>query len=229
MTEPLTYYTESGPLGQAIAALREKQGLAFDTIGSVGLGAGTAATYAEPHQKWIYYEIDPVVQEIAENPQYFTYLRDSRAPYEIVIGDGRLQIKAAPDSSFDLLILDAYSSDALPVHLLTREALELYASKLAPDGAMIFHISNRHLDLEPQMAALAKAIGWQALQFSDYNIDTKTAGLGKSASQWVMLTRRQSQFGNLNLDDRWTPLQEGPNMRVWTDSYSSLLSVFKWR
>lgn len=229
MHEPLTYYAQSGPLGLAIKALQEKQGDDFDNIGAVGLGAGTAAAYATKNQKWTFYEIDPVVQEFAENPAYFTYLRDCLAPYEIVIGDGRLQMQTAPDAGFDLLILDAYSSDSLPIHLLTREALQLYASKLAPGGAMIFNISNRHLNLEPQMAALAKSIGWQSLLGSDFDLDSKESANGKTVSQWVILARGKSDFEKLSKDARWKNLPVKENVTPWTDSYSSLLSAFAWK
>ena len=228
LREPLTYYAKSGPLGVAISALRDKLKTDFDAIGAVGLGAGTAASYATPNQKWTFYEIDPAVQAIAENPAYFTYLRDCRAPYKIIIGDGRLKMQSAPNAGYDLLILDAYSSDSLPIHLLTKEALELYASKLAPGGAMIFNISNRHLDLEPQMAALAKSIGWSALQSSDYKLDQAEEDGGKTMSQWVILTRTEKDMGDLLTDTRWVELDTKKGMAPWTDNYSSILSVFVW-
>lgn len=227
--EPLTYYTESGPLGMAIDSLQARLGAGFDSAGVIGLGVGTAATYATPKQHWTFYEIDPVVRDIAENPDYFTYLRDCKAPYEVVIGDGRLQLKNAPDAGYDLLVLDAYSSDSLPIHLLTREALELYASKIAPGGVMIFNISNRHLDLEPQMAALAQSIGWKSLICNDLYLDETKPDTGKTMSQWVLLGRQQSDLGKLVNDKRWKKLKTRPDTVPWTDGYSSLLSAFAWR
>ena len=153
--EPLTYFTRSGPLGQAMAAWQDQ--LAGASVAVTGLGAGTIACDAQPGQDWTFYEIDPAVERIARNPAYFTYLRDCLPDGRVILGDARLQMRGAIDGSYDLIILDAFSSDSVPVHLLTREALELYLSKLAIGGVLVFNISNRYLDLVPVLAGLAES------------------------------------------------------------------------
>lgn len=226
--EPLTYYGRTGPLGQLIAALEKKGGTSFNSIGAVGLGTGTAACYARPQQRWTFYEIDPAVKEIASDSRYFRYLSSSVIPPKIVLGDGRLRLKNARDGEYDLLILDAYSSDALPVHLLTREALQLYKQKLTPHGVMIFNISNRHLELAPLMAVLARDTGLYALRCDDVRITTTEGSRGKTASEWVALAAHREDFGELNKKTDWQPPLEQPGVQVWTDDYSSILSVFDW-
>ena len=150
ITTPLTYYSRSGPIGQLFSE--------FDadnrdwTIGSIGLGAGALACYSKDRQHWRFYEIDPLVVEVAKNTHWFNYLSLCNKQADMAIGDARLSLMKEADHSFDLLILDAFSSDAVPTHLLTREALELYFSKLKADGLLAFHISNRHLDLKKVLA-----------------------------------------------------------------------------
>ncbi|MBK6307825.1 MAG: fused MFS/spermidine synthase [Gemmatimonadetes bacterium] len=153
-TEPLTYYHRDGPLGDLFRLTTDSVGPR--QVALVGLGTGTTACYARPGEQWTYYEIDPLVVAIARSPQLFTYLRDCQPDVRIILGDARLSLASAPDSSFDLITLDAFSSDAIPVHLLTREALQLYARKLRPGGIVAFHISNRYLDLRPVLVELAR-------------------------------------------------------------------------
>src|SRR5207244_3866864 len=138
---PLSYYSRQGPIGQVF----EELGPRLHDVGAVGLGSGALAAYGRPGDRVTFYELDPAVARIASNPRWFTYLRDSRADVRIVVGDGRLELAAAPDHGYDLLVLDAFSSDSVPVHLLTREAVELYLSKLRPDGLVAFHVTNRYL------------------------------------------------------------------------------------
>ena len=129
----------------------------------VGLGSGGLACYAEPDHRWTFYEIDPLVERIASDPRYFTHLQNSRGRLNVVFGDGRLTLQRANPSAYDLIVLDAFSSDAIPVHLLTREAIDLYLSRLRPDGIVAVHISNRYLNLEPVLAALAQRDGLAAI------------------------------------------------------------------
>ena len=154
---PQAYYVPSGPVGQVFATL----GLGAGTrpVGVVGLGAGGLACYGGPGQSWQFFEIDPLVAEIARDPRYFTFLRDCPPRSEVVLGDGRLTLSRVPDAHFGAIVLDAYSSDAIPVHLLTREALSLYLRKLAPGGVLVFHLSSRHLDLAPVLGGLAAGAG----------------------------------------------------------------------
>ena len=158
--EPLTYYHRAGPLGQIFAATAEKAGRR--RVAVVGLGTGTVAAYGNAGEAWTFYEIDPGILKIARDPRYFTYLRDSPAHIDVVLGDARLSLTHAPPHAYDLIIVDAFNSDAIPVHLLTREALGVYLDKLAPGGIVALHLSNRYLELEPVVAALARERGLKA-------------------------------------------------------------------
>jgi hypothetical protein len=225
--EPLSYYAASGPIGQVMAAsssAHERRRVAV-----IGLGAGSLACYSRPDQTWIFYEIDPSVEWIARNPAYFTFLRDCAPTAKVELGDARLALVHAADQSYDLMVLDAYSSDSTPIHLITREALALYRAKLAPGGVLAFHISNQYLDLKPVLGDLARDAGLIALFQDDLVLDPDEAARGKSASQWVIMARDQAHFGELAGDRRWQPLEGRPGSSVWTDDFSSILSVLRWR
>jgi spermidine synthase len=224
--EPLTYYYRSGPLGQLFAQLGRSQQPA--TVAVVGLGAGSTACYAQPGQAWTFYEIDPAVERIARDPRFFTFLRDCAPDAPVVLGDARLALKRAPQQGYELIILDAYSSDSIPLHLLTREALQLYMAKLAPDGVLAFHISNQHLDLEPVLGNLARDAGLSALVQNEVAISSAESEMGKAASQWTVLARAPADLESLAADPRWQPLRLDAGTGVWTDDFASLLSVFTW-
>ena len=185
--QPLTYYTRSGPIGQVLADLTVRQAQA--RVAVIGLGAGSLACYKQPDQAWTFYEIDPSVVRIARDPRYFTYLRDCAPDLGILLGDARLSLVSAPDHAYDLIVLDAYSSDSIPVHLLTREALALYVRKLAPGGVLAFHISNLYLDLKPALGNLARDADWPACPRDDLVLNTEEQANGKTASQWAILGR----------------------------------------
>jgi SAM-dependent methyltransferase len=225
--EPLTYYFPSGPIGQLFAALRGEA--RARRVAVVGLGAGSIACYGQPGQSWTFHEIDPVVERIARDPRAFTFLRDCPPAIRVVLGDARLSLAAASDGAYDLVILDAYSSDAPPLHLLTREALALYLRKLAPGGILAFNVSNRHLDLEPVLAALARAAGLSSLAQDDAAVSDAEWAAGKRPSQWVVMARQHADLGRLAADPRWRPPALRAGVAVWTDGYSSLWSVFRWR
>ena len=159
--EPLSYYHRKGPVGDVFDAAN-RSGRLTD-VGIIGLGAGTIATYARPGQNFTFYEIDPAVERIARDPRYFTFLSDCRGNCDVVLGDGRLTMAAAPDRHFDLIVLDAFSSDAIPTHLLTRQAIDMYLSKLKPDGLLVFHVSNLFFTLEPLLANTAASKGLACL------------------------------------------------------------------
>ena len=222
-TQPLGYFYPSGPLGQVFTALNEK--LIGREIAVVGLGAGSIACYAQPGQSWTFYEIDPTVEQIARNPDYFTYLRDCAPDANLVLGDGRLSLTSVPAGAYDLLILDAYNSDALPIHLITREALQLYLSKLAPQGVLVFNITNTHLDLEPVLASLAQDSGLTSRTQDDAYVEMDEAEQGKINSKWLVMARTPADLGPLASDPKWRPAHTRPGMPVWTDDFSSLLSV----
>jgi hypothetical protein len=225
--EPMAYYFRTGPIGQMFGTFKGEY--SKNNIAVVGLGAGGLAAYANAGENWTFYEIDPIVEYIARNPDYFTYLRDSPAETKVILGDGRLQLENAPDGAYDLLILDAFSSDALPMHLITREALQLYVRKLAPRGVLVFNTSNLHLELEPVLGNLAKDASLATLFENDTFVDKameRDMELGKTPSRWTLMARERAHFGPLARDTRWRPARTRPDLRVWTDDYSSLLSVF---
>lgn len=223
--EPLAYYHRTGPIGQVLALYGQDPDA---NIAFVGLGAGSLAAYARPGQTWTSYEIDPVVTKFAQDERYFTFLRDAAVKVRLVLGDARLSLSAEKGESFDVLVVDAYSSDAIPVHLVTREALAVYQSRLARDGVLAFHISNLHLELEPVFANLARDAGLACLVRDDTAISSEEAAQGKSPSIWLVMARQPADLAKLNSDPRWRPAR-GNNQAVWTDDYSSLLRVFRWR
>jgi hypothetical protein len=222
--DPLVYFSREGPVGQVFQAFsgpRAKQHVAL-----IGLGTGTLASYAEPGQDWTYYEINPAVEEIAWDQRYFTFLSDAVARGAHVtgrLGDGRLQMDRSTDR-YDLIVLDAFSSDAVPVHLLTREALEVYLGHLTEDGILAFHVSSRFCRLLPVVAALARDAGLAGLSQDDQHLDPPR----RLPSTWVLLARRPEHFGKLHKGDSWQPLSQVPSLSVWTDDHSNLLSVLLW-
>jgi hypothetical protein len=222
--DPLTYYSRTSPVGQLFESFVGE--FTKLNVAGIGLGAATIAAYAQPYQQWTFFEINPAVERIAQDPRYFTYLRDCVQRYRIVIGDARLEMGRQPDARFDVMVFDAFSSDAIPLHLATREALVLYLRKLAPRGVMAFHISNRHLDLGAPLGNLARDVGLVALMESDRQLSPSEVERGKSASVWVVMARQRADFGDLPRDPRWVPVPTSERP-VWTDDYSNILSALK--
>jgi spermidine synthase len=225
-SEPLTYYHRTGPFGQALAKLPTRA--TAQHIAVIGLGVGTLAAYVEPGQQWTFFEIDPEIERIARTSAYFTYLDACQSQCRVVLGDARLSLARDSASRYDLIVLDAFSSDAIPVHLLTREALTLYVSRLAPGGALAFHISNVHLSLGPIIARLAEDHGLVAIDQYERRI---TAGWpeGKTASHWAILARSGADLGALKEDPRWTPLVATASVPLWSDDFSNIVSVLNLR
>lgn len=222
--DPLTYYHRTGPVGtifKAFSGPLKKQDVAL-----VGLGVGSIAAYGEPGQNMTFYEIDPTVRDLATNPKLFTFIRDSRANVKIDMGDARLRLAKAPNGKYGLIVLDAFSSDSIPVHLLTREAAQMYLSKLTPDGILAYHVSNRYLDLEGVLAALSRDLGLLAYVDEDAPSITEKEE-GKAASVWVILARKNDDLGPLEKSPLWTPLEAENTDKAWTDDYSNVLSVMK--
>jgi spermidine synthase len=197
-------------------------------VAVIGLGTGSAAGYASPGQHWTFYEIDPTVERIAKESRYFTFLRDCPAKVGVVLGDARLSLTNATDHSYDLIILDAFSSDAIPIHLLTREALTLYLAKLSENGVMVFHISNRALDLKPILGNLATHMNLVGLAHDEIEVSEAEKQAKKAPSTWVVMARRSPALNRLAADHRWKPLSKTPKSRLWTDDFSNIVSVFKW-
>ncbi|AIT05433.1 membrane protein [Sphingomonas taxi] len=223
---PTTYYAPPSGIGRAMEALDGLYGPAA-RVGVVGLGTGTLACYAQAAQRWRFYEIDPAVVRIARDTGQFTYLRNCLPRPDIRIGDARISIEADRPASLDLLALDAFSSDAIPMHLMTREAFGDYARVLQPKGLLLVHISNRFLDLEPVVAAAAQAGGWQPAKLY-YQPEQPTPVA--SPSQWIALSRDPATMHALGkADGRWVPLTARAGFVAWTDDYSTILPLLKWR
>lgn len=223
--EPLTYYALAGPAGQLFAAWPGRKEL--HRVGVVGLGSGALTCFRRPEQSWTYFEIDPVVERLARDTRYFHYLSECGPDTKVVLGDARLSLKRVADRQFDLLILDAFSSDAIPIHLLTREALALYLAKLADTGVLLFHITNRHLGLAPIMANLVRDAGVAALHQVYVPPAAAMATLVQTRSEWVAIARRAEDLAFLADNARWVPLKPQSQATVWTDDYSNLFGALK--
>jgi hypothetical protein len=216
---PTTYYAPGSGVGLALdncCANRPRN------IGVIGLGAGTLAAYGLPGDRIRFYEINPAVEPIARNA--FTYIRDSAARVDIVAGDARTSLAAEGPQGFDVLVVDAFSGDAIPVHLLTREALDLYRRHLAPGGILAFHISNQHINLGPPIALLAESSGVEARLFSTVSNQTP----GEFGSTWILVSANAAFFDQPKVAAHAIVPHLKPGLRVWTDDYSALLPVLRW-
>jgi hypothetical protein len=191
-------------------------------IGVIGLGAGTVAAYGLPGDRIRFYEINPAVEPIARN--VFTYIRDSGAQVTIVEGDARTSLAREASQKFNVLVVDAFSGDAIPLHLLTAEALALYRRNLAPGGILAFHISNQHVDLEPAIALLAQSAGMKAMRVSSLSNDDR----GEFSAYWVLVSDNAAFFSQPEVAATARPPVLKPGLRLWTDDYSSLLPLLHW-
>ncbi len=220
--EPLTYYAAGGPLASGIGIARWRKGLL--SVGVVGLGAGSLACYAEPLDRWRFFEINPAVIRIAKDPDYFTFLSRCDPDVPIVLGDARLTLKHEPDASFDVLVIDAFSSDAIPVHLITGEALRLYIGKLTPDGVLLLHISNRFLELGSVVAATARAEGFAGVRRNHIRPDSEYEESFKASSEVVALARNPDALKSF-VAAGWEPLVTDGSVAPWTDDYSNIVGA----
>ena len=219
--EPLFYYHPNGPMAQVMTSER---GHAASSIGIVGLGVGSLACYAQPHQFWQYYEIDALVDKVARTPEHFRFLSACTPDAPTHLGDARIVLAEQTDVTYDILVIDAYSSDSVPVHLTTRDAIALYMDRLTEDGVLVFHISNRYYAIDKPLGRAAADLGLTAhIQRYKGNIATDP---GDSASTVVTLARDPAYLGDLAFDPRWAPL-ESDGGRVWTDDFANLLSIMK--
>ena len=224
--EPLAYFHRTGPIGQVFASLPAQDA---PRVAIIGLGAGSLACYGTPGQQFTFYEIDPTVERLARDPRYFTFLQLCPPDIRVVLGDARLSLAAAPDASYGLIVLDAFSSDAIPSHLLTREALGLYLRKLTESGLLALHISNNRLDLEPTVANLAHDAQLVALAQFDERVSADEARAGKTPSHWVVLARSWKDLRALPHSRQWHALSPRPDRTLWTDDFSNIFEVLKWR
>ena len=225
-SEPMAYYHRGGPIG----ALFQQYGRGeANRIAVVGLGCGGLAAYHEQGRHFTFYEIDPAVKRIAENRNFFSFLSDMPAEdYEIVLGDGRLTMQDAPAGQYDLIFMDAFSSDAIPVHLVTREAVQIYLDKLSDQGVLVFNITNRFVDLEEVVSALAADANLVCLSCPGTDISKAASENGGAACHFVMLARELSHLRNLPSDRRWKLLEKPVGIEPWTDDFSNVVEVLKW-
>ncbi len=223
--QPTNYYTPASPVADIIAATQART--KKQRVGQVGLGTGALAYYRRPDDAWRYFEIDPVVARLAATSGYFDILPTYDPSPDIVLGDARLTLGPEPDGSFDLLVIDAFSSDAIPIHLLTLEAVSLYMRKLDDDGVLLLHTSNRLLDLQPVVAGIVSELGHTARVGRLEKVDAENDPVS-APSQWIAVMRDGAMFEQLALDETWAPL--GPETRrVWRDDFSNLAGVIRWR
>jgi hypothetical protein len=219
-----TYFSPSGPAGDFFGVVAPAGGRR--RVAVIGLGAGTLACYARPDEQWTFYEIVPAVIQIAEDPRLFTFLTDClHGSPHVVAGDGRLQIVHAPDASYDAIVLDAFGSDNVPAHLLTREAIQLYFRKLAPGGALLVNVSNIYVNLRPIFANEAAALGFVCYGRIDTNVTSSQLTQGKVESSWVALARTGDDINQLVQLDAWSPVPTDPSIPLWTDDFTDVARV----
>jgi hypothetical protein len=220
--EPLTYYYRGGPISQSIKAVRAARG-GLPHVAVVGLGSGTLSCYKGRDEQWTFFEIDPAVVQIARDPRLFTYISACAPDLPVVLGDARLTL-AASRQRYDLIILDAFSSDVVPVHLLTREAIASYLARIEDGGAVVLHLSNRYMELAGVVAAAAAAQGLVAY-FKD---DDRAASVPfdyKANASVAVLARRLADLGDLPSRPGWHAIDPVPDIRIWTDDYSNVLGA----
>ncbi len=219
--EPISYYHKDGGIGQAITAIREVKGAPLH-VAVIGVGAGTLTCAAEPGETWKFFDIDQTMIDTANDPKYFTYIQNCAPDVKPVIGDARLTFAKEPDGIYDLIIVDAYSSDAIPIHLATQEAMAIYKSKLAPHGAVVMHVSNRHLELESVVVGIANA---NELKSWVYDEDSGRDDEYIFATDVVVSAREETDVGKLASSGKWEETEPTEGERVWTDDYSNILGA----
>jgi hypothetical protein len=222
--EPITYYHKDGGIGQAITAIRERKGAPL-RVAVIGLGSGTLTCAASPGEDWKFFEIDQTMVDTARDPKYFTYIQICEPNLQPVIGDARLTFAREPDGVYDLIIVDAYSSDAIPIHLATEEAMAIYKEKLAPQGAVVMHVSNRHLELSSVVVGIADANDMKSWVYSE---DSGRDNEYIFSTSVVVSAREEADVGALASSDKWAETEADEKQRVWTDDYSNVLGAV-WR
>jgi hypothetical protein len=222
--ELISYYHQDGGIGKAIAAIRERKGGPL-RVAVIGLGSGTLTCASEPGEDWKFFEIDQSMVDTARDPKYFTFIQNCEPDLKPVIGDARLTFAKEPDGIYDLIIVDAYSSDAIPIHLATEEAMAIYKQKLAPQGAVVMHVSNRHLELASVVVGIADANDLKSWVYSE---DSGRDNEYIFSTTVVVSARGEADVGALASSDKWELTEVEDNQRVWTDDYSNVLGAV-WR
>ena len=223
-TRPTTYFHADSPVGQALAQLGGNGELR--RVAVIGMGAGTLACHKAPGRTWTFFEIDPLVVQLAKDRRHFQFLSECAPDARIVLGDGRLSLAGEPERAFDAILIDTFSSDSIPAHMITREALALYLSRLDANGVIVFHVTNQYLDLVPVVSSLVADAGVAALMPGprlEFALDERLAAL---PSTWIAIARDPKRLEALAEQENWQPLPP-PRLRVWTDDFSNVLSALK--
>jgi SAM-dependent methyltransferase len=218
--QPLSYYHETGPAGDVMKMISDRPS---QHVGVVGLGTGSMAGWARPNRHVTYFEIDPQIVDVATN--FFTFFRRCDKNCDVVMGDGRLSIEKQPDSTFDVLMLDAFDSDSIPAHLVSREAVQMYLRKLKPNGMILFHVSNRYMNVEGLVSTLVVDASLESL--ARYDDDEEAPG--KTSSDYIVAARRPESLGSLEQNENWTRVEKPDGIQPWTDDYSNMLQIVRWR
>jgi hypothetical protein len=216
---PTSYYAPNSGVGRLLTALADRP----IEVGAVGLGAGTITAYGKAGDHYRFYEIDQAIVDAAH--QHFSFIADSAATVEVAVGDGRLLLQAEVQRRFDVLVVDAFSGDSIPVHLLTREAVELYRQRLAPGGVIALHVSNSHMKLAPVVCRIAAELGMEAAFIADPGVDGDPS---TAVSDWVLLAEDRSVLDLPLIREAASPLPQREGMRTWTDDYSNILQVLSF-
>jgi SAM-dependent methyltransferase len=214
--QPTSYYTETSGVGRLLRTLADRP----IEVGAVGLGAGTIATYRKPGDRYRFYEIDEAI--VAAAHRHFSFIADSPAEVDVVVGDGRLLLQDEAARRFDVLVVDAFSGDSIPVHLLTREALMLYRQRLKPGGVIALHVSNSHLDLRPVVGRIAADLGLELALVADGGVE---GDVSKAASDWILLADDRQHLDLPLIRQATAPMPQRGGARAWTDDYSNILQV----
>jgi hypothetical protein len=219
--EPISYYHKDGGIGQAITAVRERKGAPL-RVAVIGVGSGSLTCAAEPGETWKFFEIDQTMVDAARDPKYFSYVQNCAPDFKPVIGDARLTFAKEPDGIYDLIIVDAYSSDAIPIHLATEEAMKIYKDKLAPQGAVVMHVSNRHLELSSVIVGIADANDLKSWVFSE---DSGRDDEYIFSTSVVVSAREEADIGKLASSEQWAETEADEKQWVWTDDYSNIIGA----
>lgn len=230
---PTKYFFSTGPIGDIFRPHLAKP--AGFRVAVVGLGVGTLAMYGKPGWEYDFYEIDPAVKRIATTPEWFSFMERARGRgviVNIVMGDGRVTLQRAPDKHYDLIIFDAFSGDSIPMHLVTKEAVQLYLDKLKPDGTIAMNVSNKFVEIRPVISGIAASLGLVAYSREDSVIAENEEKLGKERSTWMAVARRVEDLGDLprsTVGTGWKMHVAGPTDLLWTDESANFLDVMKWK
>jgi spermidine synthase len=228
--EPITYYHPSSGLAQAVDGVRARKSTPM-RVAVIGLGSGTLACLNQPGESWRFFEIDRSIVHIARDSGLFTYLPSCAPDVPIVLGDARLTLAKEPDGAFDLIIVDAYSSDAIPIHLATKEAMAVYKAKLASDGVVVMHISNRHLELASVVTGIAAANDLKTWVYDRTTEDDGVDDYYVFSTEVTLSARQEADIGGLRDKAAWQLTPPDPKVRTWTDDYSNIVGSIlrKWR